>query len=234
MKLSIHIDGGSRGNPGPAAAGVVIRDAESSGVLHEGGYYLGSMTNNAAEYKGLLLAIGLAGRMDASEVHIHSDSELLVRQMIGEYRVKSPALQPLHEQAKQQLQQFDRWHIKHVYRERNQRADELANLAMDAGRDVVMTTGLSEKPTADKTPITGTDVPRLRIRFISNPDDQCPAEAIRGDSHVLGPTTPDGLCVYAAHAVLQQYLVPATDGSKPHPALVRCTRCQAKIQADPV
>lgn len=231
MKLSIHIDGGSRGNPGPAAAGVVIRDAESAGVLHEGGYYLGSMTNNVAEYTGLLLAIDLASRMTAGEVHIHSDSELLVRQMLGEYRVKSPALQPLYERARQQLQQFDRWQIKHVYRERNQRADELANLAMDAGRDVIVTTDSPEKPPTDKASTPDTGGPRLSVHFTSNPDDSCPVEAIKGDRYILGPATPDGLCVYAAHAVLQRCLAP--DGSKIIAGPARCGRCGAKIQVEP-
>ncbi len=134
--LIIHVDGGSRGNPGPAGAGVVIR--ESSGrLLYEAGYYLGRQTNNAAEYHALIRALERAAQAAPQPLVIHSDSELLVRQLTGEYQVKSPKLAPLHRQVQMLLLKLPRWTVRHVRREQNRRADELANLAMDERRDVV-------------------------------------------------------------------------------------------------
>ena len=95
MKLTVHIDGGSKGNPGPAAAGVVIRTADDSTVIHSAGVYIGEATNNVAEYNGLLEGLRRAEKFGAEEVEFFSDSELLVRQMNGEYRVKNENLIPL-------------------------------------------------------------------------------------------------------------------------------------------
>lgn len=132
----IHIDGGARGNPGPAAAGVVIQDADTEKYLHEAGYWLGEATNNVAEYQGLLHALKAAAALNADALHIHSDSELMVKQINGEYRVKSPNLRSLFDEARRLLTSFDDWKMTHVRREKNKLADELANRAMDAGADV--------------------------------------------------------------------------------------------------
>lgn len=139
MDLIIHTDGGSRGNPGPASAGVVIRDAQTGQALHEAGYYLGQTTNNVAEYMGLLKALTLVAPLGADQVNLHSDSQLMVRQITGQYRVKSADLKPLLQQAQRLLLKVNSWRIEHVRREMNKRADELANLAMDAGKDVIVT-----------------------------------------------------------------------------------------------
>lgn len=138
MALCIYIDGGARGNPGPAAAGVLIHEGDPSAPLHEGGYFLGRMTNNMAEYQGLLIALELAVQTGADEISVHSDSQLLVRQIEGKYRVQSSLLKPLYEQAKKHLKAFAHWKITHIRREFNVRADALANLAMDAGDDVIV------------------------------------------------------------------------------------------------
>jgi ribonuclease HI len=130
MALTIYIDGGSRGNPGPAAAGVVIHD-EAGRVLHEGAYFLGTETNNAAEYRALLLALERATRLPPQPLAIFSDSELLVRQMTGEYRVKNPRLSELHLEAQRLLLRVQRWSFRHIPRDENRRADYLANLALD-------------------------------------------------------------------------------------------------------
>ena len=139
MQALIHIDGGARGNPGPAAAGISITTPDGSEAIHEAGYWLGSLTNNEAEYQGLLHALKVAGELGFESVHIRSDSELMVKQIKGEYRVKAENLKPLFATARERLSQFRVWKIEHVRREKNKRADQLANLAMDAKRDVVQT-----------------------------------------------------------------------------------------------
>lgn len=137
MGLIIHVDGGSRGNPGPAGAGVVIR-SEQSGLIHEAGYWLGTMTNNAAEYQALIRALQRAQRCGDQPLAVCSDSELLVRQITGQYRVKSPGLAPLYHQVQMLLLKVSCWRFQHVPREENSRADALANMAMDAKRDVIV------------------------------------------------------------------------------------------------
>lgn len=136
MNIVINVDGGSRGNPGPAAAGVVIA-REDGQLLHEAGYFLGEDTNNGAEYKALILALQYVEKLTVVHVAIRSDSELLVRQITGEYRVKSPTLAKLHEQVQMLLLRMPRWQIRHVRREENRRADWLANQALDHSHDVI-------------------------------------------------------------------------------------------------
>jgi ribonuclease HI len=141
QQLQLYIDGGSRGNPGPAGVGGHLAEAETGRTVHEAGYFLGQMTNNAAEYEALLRGVELAKAFRPVGLAIFSDSELLVRQIEGVYRVKSPALKPLFKKTVQQLEQLSDWSIRHVKREFNQRADMLANQAMDAGEDVVIVDG---------------------------------------------------------------------------------------------
>lgn len=133
----MHIDGGARGNPGPAGAGVVIR-AASGALIHEGAYFLGEQTNNAAEYLALLRGLSRALQDGPASLVVHSDSELLVQQITGNYRVKSEKLAALFEQAQRQLLRVPRWSFRHVRREQNRRADELANIAMDRRGDVIV------------------------------------------------------------------------------------------------
>ncbi len=137
MKLTVHIDGGARGNPGPAGAGVAMCDAQG-GVVFEAGFYLGEMTNNRAEYGALLKALEVAELIGAEAVTVFADSELLVRQINGIYRVKNAGLKTLFGEATQRLGRFGEWSVHHVVREDNNRADELANMAMDAGQDVIV------------------------------------------------------------------------------------------------
>ena len=144
MQALIHIDGGARGNPGPAAAGVCITTPDGSEALHEAGYWLGELTNNEAEYQGLLHALKAASQLGFESVAIRSDSELMVKQIKGEYRVKAANLKPLFAEARKLLGGFPAWGIEHVRREKNKRADQLANLAMDAQRDVIETASDSD------------------------------------------------------------------------------------------
>ena len=123
------IDGGSRGNPGPAGYGVHIE--HDDGTIRELKQSLGMATNNVAEYNGLLAALRWAMASGITSLHIRSDSELLVKQMKGEYRVKHPGLQPLYEEARSLARQIGRVTYEHVRREFNRDADRLANEAMD-------------------------------------------------------------------------------------------------------
>jgi ribonuclease HI len=126
----INIDGGSRGNPGPASYGVVVRN-ERGDVVAKLKKYIGRATNNVAEYYGLIAALDYAQSSGARALRIESDSELLVRQMRGHYKVKSPDLRPLFERARKMAQTFESFHIDHVYRAQNAEADALANEALD-------------------------------------------------------------------------------------------------------
>jgi len=130
MKLVVNVDGGARGNPGPAAIGAVV---QSNGeVLEERGERIGKATNNVAEYRALLLGIERATELGASELELVGDSELIVRQVKGEYKVKDATLRELHAEVKRALRPFEgHWSIRHVRREHNAEADRLVNAALD-------------------------------------------------------------------------------------------------------
>ena len=130
--LIAHIDGGARGNPGPAGYGVVLED-ETGKEIAELSEFLGVRTNNFAEYAGLIAAIAYAVAHKAEGLMVVSDSELMVKQMKGQYKVKAPELQTLHKRANEMLRQLQWFDIKHVRREQNREADKLANQAMDSG-----------------------------------------------------------------------------------------------------
>jgi ribonuclease HI len=130
--LVAHSDGGARGNPGPAGYGVVIKD-ESGGKVAALSEYLGHQTNNFAEYQGLIAALEYAIEHGPKALKVISDSELLVRQIKGIYKVKNAVLQDLHGRAKELTAQLDWFSIGHAFREQNQEADRLANEAMDKG-----------------------------------------------------------------------------------------------------
>ncbi|MGB7310999.1 MAG: reverse transcriptase-like protein [Candidatus Acidiferrales bacterium] len=127
-----NIDGASRGNPGPASYAVVMRDPNGKIIL-ELGKKLGRDTNNVAEYYALLAALDYAATHNIRALRVRSDSELLVRQMQGRYKVKSPDLKPLYERASKLTRQFEYFVVEHVRRESNREADALANLALDSG-----------------------------------------------------------------------------------------------------
>jgi ribonuclease HI len=130
--LVAYIDGGARGNPGPAGYGVVIED-EIGRPVAELSEFLGRQTNNYAEYSGLLAALNYTLRHDFKALKVVSDSELMVKQLNGEYKVSNPTLKELHARAMKMIDQLDYFEITHVLREKNRGADRLANLAMDRG-----------------------------------------------------------------------------------------------------
>ena len=133
MKLVVHVDGGARGNPGPAAIGAVVA-AEDGTVLERRAETIGAATNNVAEYRALLLGLERARALGADEVEVVNDSELVAKQVSGEYRVKHAAMRPLHAAALEALAGFARWSLRSVPRAQNAEADALVNAALDAER----------------------------------------------------------------------------------------------------
>jgi ribonuclease HI len=131
-KLTVNVDGGARGNPGPAAIGAVVRDDKGE-IVEERGERIGRATNNVAEYRALLLGIELAAAHGASELDLVGDSELIVRQVEGKYKVKDATMKELHGEVKAALRPFERWSIRHVRREHNADADRLVNEVLDGG-----------------------------------------------------------------------------------------------------
>jgi ribonuclease HI len=129
-RVIVNCDGAARGNPGPAGAGAIVVD-ESGAVLAEVAEGLGETTNNVAEYTAVIRGLEEAKRLGAREVLLRSDSQLLINQLTGRYRVKAPHLQPLHKQVRDLMRAFARVDLEHVPRERNAAADSLANLGVD-------------------------------------------------------------------------------------------------------
>jgi ribonuclease HI len=130
MRVIVHVDGGARGNPGPAAAACVISSPEGE-LLAEHAELLGTATNNVAEYRALLLGLARARELGASEIEVVGDSELIAKQVQGVYKVKHEAMRPLHAEALQALRGFERWSIRTVPRAQNADADALVNAALD-------------------------------------------------------------------------------------------------------
>ncbi len=147
--ITAYCDGGSRGNPGPAGYGVYLEDEQGQKVdeLYE---FLGVKTNNVAEYSGLLAALEFALEEGYSRLRVVADSELMVKQMQGKYRVNSPDLRPLYDEAKRRVAKLDAFRIEHVLRGKNKHADRLANLAMDEG---------TRKPPSRSRPATAISAP---------------------------------------------------------------------------
>ena len=225
MALTIHIDGAARGNPGPAAAGLVIQDHTGRKIL-EAGYFLGFMTNNQAEYHALLLALQAAQTCADPAVTIFCDSELLVRQISGQYRVRDAKLRSLFEQVQQWLPRFDGWQISHIPRRQNCRADELASKALDARNHVVeVQTGqvLPSQPLP-----TCLRPVEIVIECTAPPhDDACPAPCRAGQVFRFVDVVPPGLCLHAAQATIQSVLAMQARPKRPQPAAspvtVRCS-----------
>ena len=232
MQLIIHIDGGSRGNPGPAAVGVVLHDASNDKLVDEAGIYLGKTTNNVAEYQGLLHALDMAKTHNANKLTIFSDSQLMVRQVNGLYKVKSPALKPLHQQAVAKLSAFDDWQFEHVRREGNVRADELVNLTLDEKADV----RAAPSPAGDKRLAASGSLfadtqsvdAFFTVEFTDDPID-CPAKCVSMKKYPFGPGLPADFCVYAAQDLLADKPLGASDVkamTKPR----KCSQCGTKMR----
>ncbi|WP_158750772.1 ribonuclease HI family protein [Acidobacterium sp. S8] len=170
--ITAFCDGGSRGNPGPAGYGVYIQD-ENGKKVAELSEFLGKKTNNFAEYSGLLAALDYAISHGHTHLKVVADSELMVKQMKGQYRVNSPELRPLYDEAKSRASKLEAFQIQHVLRCKNQRADQLANQAMDKG------TGKSPQPAAPSAP-----KPQILRGFVKG-----------GVIHLVEGELPDGIFV---------------------------------------
>ncbi|MGE3180346.1 MAG: ribonuclease HI family protein [Phycisphaerae bacterium] len=248
-RVIAYFDGGARGNPGPAGAGVSIC-GEDHKPIFEAGFYLGQKTNNAAEYNGLLFALQYAAELLAESIELRSDSELVVRQVTGDYRVKSPILAPLYEQAQRRLLQFRGWTIRHIPREANGRADELANLAMDRRKSVVVldvakigaerpdcdepdSTGLpgsqsAQKGSAGSTPARHSTLTSVQVSVTGVPEDgRCFAGTpFAGERLTLTQTFPAQTCLYAANALAPTILAMLkTDAAEAANLPVMSVRC---------
>jgi formyltetrahydrofolate-dependent phosphoribosylglycinamide formyltransferase len=134
-KIVVYIDGGSRGNPGPAAAGFILADPAGA-QLQAKAFFLGRTTNNVAEYTAIVRALEAAKQTGAKQLTVFSDSELLVRQINGQYKVKSEQIRPLFRQAVSLLNEFENWKVQHVTRDENEQADKLVNQALNLEQDV--------------------------------------------------------------------------------------------------
>lgn len=252
MDWQVHTDGGARGNPGPAAAGIVILDAKGTPHL-EAGLLLGRLTNNQAEYRALLVALHLLARQPQCTAVFHTDSELLVRQLLGEYRAKDPQLRALRDEAQMLLLRLDGWQIRHVGRGRNRRADQLLNQALDEGRHIIATDRLGLGPVLEEMGLAGLKSPPARrtarggnhhgapsgeagvvaaegtvrvtvVRRSRRRD--CPLSARKGEQFLFGTTLPAGFCVRGAVSVLDAIIAmqdARRAGSADIPAMtVRC------------
>ena len=151
--LVAHIDGGARGNPGPSGYGVVIEDEMGRPVV-ELSNYLGKQTNNFAEYSGLLAALNYATKHGFTALKVFSDSELMVKQIKGEYKVNNPALKELHGKATRMIEELEAFEINHVPREQNREADWLANRAMDLGMKAAAQPGEEMRVAAPAAAVT--------------------------------------------------------------------------------
>lgn len=252
MNLSIHIDGGARGNPGPAGIGVILKNQDTGKYVHEAGFYIGRATNNVAEYSALIRSLELAELYGAKSVVIHSDSELMVKQITGVYKVKSPDLKELYERAQMLMLRFDTWQIKHVYREQNKRADQLVNMALDAKMDIQITP--SDDKTASRTPAgsssanatsngatasaashkpvpTGDQYPIWTATVTSKPAREYVGGCVLGQTFTFGPSTPQGMCIFAAQAMFAESPVTDLNGNGPK-VTVRCPQCGAMLRVE--
>jgi ribonuclease HI len=133
MRVIVNVDGGSRGNPGPAAIAAVVTDPAGK-ELAERAETIGRATNNVAEYRAVLLGIELAGELGADELDLVGDSKLIVEQVLGNWKIKQDHLRELRAQVVEALEGFDKWSIRHVRRGENERADELLNAALDSAQ----------------------------------------------------------------------------------------------------
>ena len=183
--VTANVDGGARGNPGPAAYGVVLREAGGTTIL-AAGKYIGRATNNVAEYHGLIAALDAAQQRGIARLRVESDSELLVRQIEGRYKVKSADLKPLYERAVKLARGFEHFEIAHVRREHNREADRLVNEALDGEANGGSRN--SNPPGADKTRSSAPRIIRARYRGgVFVPDE--PVDLTEGTEVIVAPAS---------------------------------------------
>jgi ribonuclease HI len=187
--VTAYCDGGSRGNPGPAGYGVFV-EGPAGEKLAELSEYLGKVTNNVAEYSGLLAALEWALRSGHGRLRVVADSELMVKQMQGRYKVASPDLRPLYEEAKKRVARLEGFRIEHVLRGRNQKADRLANLAMDKGMGKRPPVGGQQPASGNRQPAAGAPPSPVAL-----PGDSAKGYVKGGVVHLIEGELPDGAFV---------------------------------------
>jgi len=202
--ITAYCDGGSRGNPGPAGFGVFVQD-ETGKAVAELSEYLGKQTNNYAEYSGLLASLNFALEKGHSRLRVVSDSELMVKQIKGQYRVNSPDLKPLYDEAKRRIARLEQFRIEHVLRGKNQQADRLANLAMDRGM------GRAPEPPARPQP---SSLPGRALDF------RAAVKAASGAAPASKPSTPP---LKSLKGLVKGGVVHLLEGELPEGTLVRVT-----------
>ena len=184
--FTAHCDGGSRGNPGPSGYGAVVEDPQGR-IAARLSRFLGIQTNNYAEYSGLIAVLEWATENGANRLRVISDSELMVKQMKGQYRVNSPELRPLYEEARRRVPQLEHFQIQHVLREKNRHADRLANLAMDRGMGRAPAANPAPAPARAPAPAPAPPSPSNGVMLRG---------LVKGGVvHVLGGELPDGVFV---------------------------------------
>ena len=217
MEAKLFVDGGARGNPGPAGCGFVLKSTDNK-IITEGCHFIDNATNNFAEYTALLKGLELAEQMGVTELNIYSDSELMVKQIIGEYRVKSPNLIDLFESVERKLLKFSRWQIKHIRREYNKDADRMANVAMDQGlAGEFEFDDECEDDTQSKTESTD----RIMVEVSTGPKPgSCACDLKAGQCFVFTDLCPPGLCIQAIEA-----LIPAVKSMQAGRSSARVVKC---------
>jgi probable phosphoglycerate mutase len=199
--FTAHCDGGSRGNPGPSGYGAVIEDPQGR-IAARLGQFLGTQTNNYAEYSGLLAVLQWANENGARRLRVVSDSELMVKQMKGQYKVASPVLRPLYEQARRLAARLEKFDMRHTLRGGNQEADRLANEAMDKGMGKKASppvSGSASQPRSGVGGVSGARTP-ARTTSASKPGEKPPRQVLEGYVkgglvHLLEGELPDGIFV---------------------------------------
>jgi ribonuclease HI len=226
MVYTVHIDGTSRGNPGPAAWAYTI--TASDGTVTECGGHLGTATNNVAEYTALLQALDQLYQMGARQAVIHSDSELLVKQMNGQYQVKDAHLKQLYEQAKAKCQRLDSVQLLHVRREQNRRADELCNQTLGSRASKPASTAPTDSPTAAPTAAPTGQAPGQSAALPVSPTQSAPQAP--GQSAALPVSPTQSAARSAATAKL-----PTKKAKRPRPDItadaLECLRAAANAWA---
>lgn len=226
---SLFTDGGSRGNPGPAAAGIVLSDPAGR-IIHSSGHFLGRATNNIAEYRAMIFGLQEALRREITHLRVCSDSELMVHQLNGVYRVKNEHLRPLYEQALGLLQRFKQISIEHIRREGNTLADDMVNRALNAKADVRGPAfGGATAATAAGGAAATSSVPQFTARCTAEADEECPGVVSAEGEWPFKGTVPPGLCIYAAAGILQAVLSAAA-GAETIAAACARPGCPARFQ----
>ena len=193
--FTAHCDGGSRGNPGPSGYGAVVEDSQGR-VVARLGKFLGIQTNNFAEYSGLLAVLEWALENGAKRLRVVSDSELMVKQMQGKYKVASPVLRPLYEEARRRSRQLERFEMRHTLRGGNKEADQLANEAMDKGMGRPVGGTASAQAAGQPFGRPAVAAPRPAPSALPRPARQVLEGYVKGGVvHLLDGELPDGIFV---------------------------------------